>query len=150
MNRIQSKNHRIGIYGINKTYILIMELMRSLLVMWVDDNLLNIRTTFLPSYKINDYKSNQKNFLLNFLISWINGKDWKQWRKNYLIVDDYILDKVLVDIAKFDDTKILIDTDDKLPYNITLENVVILITSVIKDGDKIYWYLYLEGAFYDE
>ena len=104
----------------------------------------------MPSYKINDYKSNQKNFLLNFLISWINGKDWKQWRKNYLIVDDYILDKVLVNIEKFDDTKIFIDTDDKLPYNITLENVVILITSVIKDGDKIYWYLYLEGAFYDE
>ena len=66
------------------------------------------------------------------------------------MVDDYILDKVLVDIEKFDDNKILIDTDDKLPYDITLKNVVILITSVIKDGDKFYWYLFLEGAFYDE
>ena len=46
--------------------------------------------------------------------------------KKYLMVDDYIIDKVLdkikeiIRIEKFDDTKILIDTDDKLPDDITL------------------------------
>ena len=54
------------------------------------------------------------------------------------MVNNYILDKVLdkmketIDIGKLDDTKILIDTDDKLPDIITLKNVVILITCVIK------------------
>ena len=57
--------------------------------------------------------------------------------------DDYMLDKVLVKIKeivgieKFDDTKILIDADDKLSY-ITFENVVILMTYVIKDYGKFY------------
>ena len=41
--------------------------------------------------------------------------------------DDYMLDKVLekikeiISIEQFDDTKILIDTDDKLPDDITLK-----------------------------
>ena len=39
--------------------------------------------------------------------------------KKYFMVDDYTLDKVLdkikrIDIEKLDDTKILIETDDKL------------------------------------
>ena len=57
--------------------------------------------------------------------------------KHYLMVNDNILDKVfdkikrIVGIGKFDDTKILINTDDKLPNNITLNNVVVLITCVI-------------------
>ena len=38
----------------------------------------------------------------------------------------------MMDIKKF---KFLIDTDDKLSYDITLKNVMILITCVIKDGD---------------
>ena len=41
----------------------------------------------------------------------------------------------------------MIDTDDKLPDDITLKNVVILlITRVIKDGDKFYIHLFLEEA----
>ena len=46
--------------------------------------------------------------------------------KEYLMVNDYMLDKVLdkiketIGIVKFDDTKILIDTNDKLPDYITL------------------------------
>ena len=53
---------------------------------------------------------------------------------------DYMLYKVLdkiketIGIVTFDDTKNFIDTDDKLPDNITLKNVVILITCVIEDG----------------
>ena len=51
----------------------------------------------------------------------------RKWRKKYLIVDDYMLDKVLdkikktIGIEKFHDTKILIDTDDKLPNNFSLK-----------------------------
>ena len=47
---------------------------------------------------------------------------------------DYALDKVLskskeiiTGIEKFDNTTILIDTDDKLPNDITFKNTVILI-----------------------
>ena len=46
----------------------------------------------------------------------------------------YMLDKVLekikdiISIEKFDETKILIDTGNKLPDDITLKNVVILMT----------------------
>ena len=61
----------------------------------------------------------------------------------------YILDKVLekikdiLGIEKYDETKILIDTGNKLPD--TLKNVVILMTCVIKDG-KFYPQLFLEEA----
>ena len=46
-------------------------------------------------------------------------------QKKYLMVNDYMLDKVLdkikedICIVKIDDTKILIDTNDKLPDYIT-------------------------------
>ena len=51
-----------------------------------------------------------------------------------------ILDKSknIIGIEKFDDCKILIETDDKLPDDITLKNVAILITCAIKDDDKFY------------
>ena len=45
-----------------------------------------------------------------------------EWKK-YLMVDDYMLDKVITDIEKFDHTKILICTDNKMP-DVTLKNVV--------------------------
>ena len=59
---------------------------------------------------------------------------------------DKVLDKIkeIVGTKKFDDTKILIETVDKLPDYITLEKVVILVTCVIKDGDKFYLQLFLE------
>ena len=69
------------------------------------------------------------------------------------MVDDYLLDKVLdkikeiIGIEKFDDTKILIDKDDELPDDITLKNVVILLTCVIKDG-KFYPQILLEEALF--
>ena len=53
-------------------------------------------------------------------------------------MDDYVLDKVLgkikeiIGIEKFNDTKILIDTDDKLLDDINLKNVVILMTTLLK------------------
>ena len=47
------------------------------------------------------------------------------------MVDDYMLDKLLgkikeiIDIEKYDDTKILIDMDDELPDGVTLKNDMI-------------------------
>ena len=84
-----------------------------------------------------------------------NRKDWWVWReKKYLMVDDYTLRKVLdkiknIDIEKLDDTKIMIDIDYKIRDDITLKNAVILMTCVIKDGDKFYPQLILEEALYD-
>ena len=52
-----------------------------------------------------------------------------------------VLDKIreVIVIRKFDDTKILIDTNNKLPDDITLKNDVILMkTCVIKGGSKFY------------
>ena len=40
--------------------------------------------------------------------------------------------KKIIDIEKFDDTKILIDTNDKFPNDITSKNAVILMTCFIK------------------
>ena len=60
-------------------------------------------------------------------------------KKKKFMVDDYILHKVLdklkeiIEIKKLDDTKILIDTDDKLPDDITIKNLVILMKCVTKD-----------------
>ena len=72
------------------------------------------------------------------------------------MVNDYIIDKVLdkiketIDISKFDDTKILTDTDDKLPDYITLKNAGILITCIINGDCKIYLQIFLEEALYNE
>ena len=55
------------------------------------------------------------------------GKIEKHEEKKYLMVDDYILDKVLgkikkiMNTEKIDNTVILVDTDGKLPDDITLE-----------------------------
>ena len=55
---------------------------------------------------------------------------------------DHMLDKVfdkieeLVGIEIFDDTKVLIGINDELPDDITLKDVVILMTCFIKYGDK--------------
>ena len=52
--------------------------------------------------------------------------------------------KEIICIEKFDDTKVLIETDDKLPDDITFKNDVILTTCVIKDDDRFYPQLFLE------
>ena len=65
------------------------------------------------------------------------------------MVDDYMLNKILNrikeirDIQKFDNTKILVDTDD-----IIFKNVVLLMTCVIKDYGKFYPQLFLEEAMF--
>ena len=58
-----------------------------------------------------------------------------------------ILDKVkeIIGIEKFDNTKILVDTNDKL-QEITLKNIVILITCDIKDDRKFYSQIFIEEA----
>ena len=61
---------------------------------------------------------------------------------------DKVLNKTneVKSIEKFDDTIILIETDDKFPDDITLKYVVILITCVIKIGGKFYPQLFSEEA----
>ena len=69
----------------------------------------------------------------------------------HLMGDDYMLDKVLdkikeiIGIEKVDDTKILINTDDKL-LDITSKNAVILITCIIKNDSRFYPQIFLEEA----
>ena len=76
------------------------------------------------------------------------GKIEEYEGKKYLMIDDNILDKVLdkikkiIGIEKIDDA----ETDAKLPDNITLKNVVILISCIIKDGDSFYPQIFLEEA----
>ena len=72
------------------------------------------------------------------------------------MVNEYMLDKVFdkiketIGIVKLDDTKIVIDTDDKLSNYITLKNGVTLIACVIKDDAKFYPQKFLEAALYNE
>ena len=54
--------------------------------------------------------------------------------------------KKIIGIEKFDNTKMLIDTDDKLPEDITLKIVVIFMTSVKKDNGNMYPQLILQEA----
>ena len=62
---------------------------------------------------------------------------------------DKVLDKTkeILGIEKFDETKILIDKNDKLPDDITSKNVVILKTCLLKDG-KFYPEIFLEEALF--
>ena len=77
------------------------------------------------------------------------GKNEEHEGKKYLMVDDYIVNKVLDKIKKiigiehFDILKFWM-TDDKLPDDITFKNVLILMTCVIKDDDKFYPQPFLE------
>ena len=58
------------------------------------------------------------------------------------MVDNYMVNKVLdkikeiISIEKFDSVNILIDTNDKLPDEITFKNFLILMTCAIKDDGK--------------
>ena len=66
------------------------------------------------------------------------------------MVDDYMLHKALgkiketIHIKKFDGTKILVETGDKLADDIALKNVVTL--KVLKVGDKFHPQLFSEEA----
>ena len=63
---------------------------------------------------------------------------------------DKIWDEIkdIIGIGKFDNTKKLIETNDKLPDDITLKNVVTLITCIIKDDGKLFPQIFLEEALY--
>ena len=77
-------------------------------------------------------------------------------KKEYSMIDDFMLIKVLEKIKKMkvmdinDNTKILIGTDGKLPDGISFKKIVILMASVIKDDKSLYPQLFLEEALYDE
>ena len=61
--------------------------------------------------------------------------------KYYIKVLDKI--KTIIGIEIFNDTKILIDTDDQLLDDITLINVIIMIC-VVRDDGKFYPQMFLE------
>ena len=60
------------------------------------------------------------------------------------MVDDYMIDEVLDKIKEsrgieeLDNTRLLIDTNENLPNDITLKILVILMTCVIKNDRKLY------------
>ena len=66
----------------------------------------------------------------------------------------YLLDKLLgkikeiLGIEKFDDPKILVDTDDKMPDDISSKNVVTLLTCFIKIDGKFYPQILSEEALF--
>ena len=78
----------------------------------------------------------------------------KKTKKKRFDGNDYMLDKIwdeikdIIGIGKFDNTKKLIETNDKLPDDITLKNVVTLITYIIKDDGKLFPQIFLEEALY--
>ena len=51
---------------------------------------------------------------------------------------------MIIDINKFDDSKISIYTDDKLANEVTLKNIVTLISYILEDGEKFCPQLFLE------
>ena len=63
--------------------------------------------------------------MLNLHYYELMGKIEEHEGKKYLMIDDYMLDEVLdrinelINIEKFDDTKISVVEDDKLPDQIT-------------------------------
>ena len=95
------------------------------------------------------YHPDKSRTLLNLYYDELIRKIEDYEGKKSSMIDDYMLDLVLdkikkiISIEKFDNTKILIDTDDKLLDDITLKNSVILTTCVIKDCDKFYSQLFL-------
>ena len=74
--------------------------------------------------------------------------------KKCLMADDYMLYRVLdkikeiIRITKPDDTKVLIDTNEKLSHDITLKTVLILTTFFMKDDGKLYLRLFLEKTLF--
>ena len=78
--------------------------------------------------------------------------------KKNLMINDCVINKVLdktkevIDNEKFDSTKILIDTDNRLKDDINFKNVLILMTCVDNDNcgnDKYYPQLFLEEALWN-
>ena len=73
----------------------------------------------------------QVNKLLNLYYHELIGKTEEHEENEYLMVNDYMLDKVLDKIKerrcieKFGDTKIIIGTDDKLPDYFYFKNVIL-------------------------
>ena len=71
--------------------------------------------------------------------------------KQSLTVDDF-LNKVfdtinkIICIEEFDDSKILVDTDDEISDDITLKKAVALISCILNDDDKFYQQMFLEEA----
>ena len=62
---------------------------------------------------------------------------------------DKVLDRI-EEIKKLDNSKMWIDTNNKLPDQISLKYFVILVTCTIKDAGKFYPELVSEEALYEK
>ena len=74
-------------------------------------------------------------------------------KKKCFVINDCGKDKVLgriEEIKKLDNSKMWIDTNDKLPDQISLKYFVILVTCAIKDARKFYPELVSEEALYEK
>ena len=63
---------------------------------------------------------------------------------------DKVLDKIeeIIGTEKFNDTNVLIDTDDKFLDDIIFKNVMILMTCIIKGDGKFYPQIFLGEALH--
>ena len=80
------------------------------------------------------------------LIGKIEEHEGKKIFDSRWLYASYSIKKILkiIGIGKFDNTEILIDINDKLPDDIALKNVVLLITYVIKDDGQFYPQIFLQ------
>ena len=74
------------------------------------------------------YHADKSVTMLNLYYDGLIGKIEEYEGKNFLMVNNYTLDKLLdkikiMGIEKLDDIRILIDTDNELLYGVTLKNV---------------------------
>ena len=110
---------------------------------------INIKNSYYSNNFIKARKLETKNILIdkknyNFLVIYFTRcvhsnciimNQWerfKNMKKMFLMTDNNMVEKV------FDNTKMLIVIDNKLPDDVALKNVVILMTCVIKENDKFY------------
>ena len=72
--------------------------------------------------------------------------------KNIAIMLNEVSDgiKKVAGIKKFDNTKPLIDASDKLPADIIVKDILIVITCAIKDNNKQYPQIFLEEGLYNK
>ena len=119
--RMQEMNVRYRVYNYHFDNLIKAKILETKKIL-IDEKKYKDLTTYFTRYVF--IKSIK---MLSLHYHELMGKIKEHEQKTYLIVNDYMLDKVLdktketIGFRKFDNTKILIDTDDKLPDYISLE-----------------------------
>ena len=119
--RMQEMNIRYRVYNYHFDNLIKAKILETKKIL-IDEKKYKDLTTYFTRYVF--IKSIK---MLSLHYHELMGKIKEHEQKTYLIVNDYMLVKVLdktketIGFRKFDNTKILIDTDDKLPDYISLE-----------------------------